>query len=126
MDDYLSDAYLVEAASTSSTTTYAEQRKRAKRDAEIKNQQNRKRSRKELESDARESVLRTSLFQRAEEEAVANPAAQSRAMSMMQKMGFQPGQSLGRSDVDTNTANGHRTEPIPIKIWSGTFSELNI
>ena len=50
-DDYLSDKFLVDttAAPSSQTKTYSQRRKEAERIAALKNAQNRKKSRKELE-----------------------------------------------------------------------------
>ena len=72
-DDYLSDKFLLEsvAAGTSSKPiTYAERRRQAQRQSEIKNVQNRKKSRKEREAlleAEREDARR--LREEAEEEA---------------------------------------------------------
>jgi hypothetical protein len=118
-DDYLSDAFLVEATEQSKPSTYIERRKEAQRQAEIKNQQNRKRSRHEMEREAREQGLSRTLFERARED----DAGQKKALSMMLKMGFKPGESLGVSpDLDANeaaTTSRHRTEPIAVNVWTG-------
>jgi len=142
-DDYLSAKFLVEATGPStakSTVTYAERRRQAQKAAEAKHEQHRKRSRRELEEAARETQM-TSLFERAENE------GGSKAMGMMRKMGFKPGQSLGRRDDEDEDANDetrpaataasstaassvsagigstgrtqHRVEPVTASMWDG-------
>ncbi|KAH7100562.1 hypothetical protein BKA62DRAFT_771333 [Auriculariales sp. MPI-PUGE-AT-0066] len=127
-DDYLSPKFLAEPTTTTSRSqaqTYAERRRAAQKAAEIKHEQNRKRSRRELEEAARENQT-TSLFARAENE------GGSKAMDMMRKMGFKPGQSLGRNDADDEDADAppesnpglgiktkHRVEPVTASIWEG-------
>ena len=86
-DDYLSDKFLLESApSLSKPKTYAERRKEAQRLAAIKNEQNRKKSRRQLEQEAREEGLSKSLFERAKDEEAAGQ--QNKALAMMMKMGF--------------------------------------
>ena len=99
-DDYLSDKFLVEATASSSSSgpkTYADRRKEALKKAALKNEQNRKKSRRELEREAREEALNRSLFERAQEEAQES-GQQNKALAMMMKMGFKPGQALGKDD----------------------------
>lgn len=150
-DDYLSDKFLVESTSTSSKPkTYAERRKEAQKQAQIKNEANRLKSRRQREQEAREEGLNKSLFERAKEEEAAGISTSNKALSMMMKMGFKPGQALGRSsegasstaavvqdpdllDNVTDSALGadgsveepktvpqHKTEPIPLNEWMGT------
>ncbi|GJE84658.1 G patch domain-containing protein [Phanerochaete sordida] len=141
-DDYLSDKFLAESAtstSSSSTKTYTERRKEALRLSAIKNEQNRKKTRHQLEQEALEEGLNTSLFERAKDEG----GGSNKALSMMMKMGFKPGQSLGqvedaspdksrspsegvptpREDVtdkeDTPGPSAHRINPLPINEWAG-------
>ena len=107
-DDYLSDKFLVDpsAASTSSSTkTYADRRKEALRRSALKNEQNRKKSRRELEREAREEALNRSLFERAQEEAQES-GQQNKALAMMMKMGFKPGQALGKDDNGNEKGDG--------------------
>ncbi|KAI5120514.1 hypothetical protein M0805_000099 [Coniferiporia weirii] len=108
-EDYLSDKFLLQEAAASSTSakpsTYAERRKQAQRQAELKNAQNRKKSRRQLEEEAREEGLRRSLFERAQAEE-RELGLQNKAMSMMLKMGFKPGETLGRS-------GGEQSAPAP-------------
>jgi hypothetical protein len=141
-DDYLSDKFLVlEETATSQPNTYAERRKQEKKKSQLKNEQNRLKSRRERELDSREEGLGKSLFQRAQEEAVES-GKQNKALAIMMKMGFQPGQSLGGIDTPTIEPNPppeadasgsrpsierlsgsqmqqHRVEPLPIKEWTG-------
>ncbi|EJF62970.1 hypothetical protein DICSQDRAFT_56917 [Dichomitus squalens LYAD-421 SS1] len=101
-DDYLSDKFLVESTSSSTSsapTTYAERRKEALKRAAQKNEQNRTKSLREREREAREEALNRSLFERAQEEAQES-GQQNKALAMMMKMGFKPGQALGREDQE--------------------------
>lgn len=133
--------FLVEAKAAPSpsgcTKTYSQLRKDAEKKAQLKNAQNRIKSRRERELEAREEGLNTSLFDRAKEE--KDGGSSSKGLSIMMKMGFQPGRSLGRPhDDDSKNAplrseiqedlpapasringNPHRTEPIPINEWAG-------
>jgi len=151
-DDYLSDKFLLEIAPVATKpkpATYVERRKQAQREAEIKNVQNRKKSRRQIEEEAREEGLKKSLFEKAKEEE-QELGIQSKAMSLMLKMGFKPGQSLGQSDntgdnqpgpsservkasVTVEKSGGgtisgtdlkdsgvqHRKEPLPLDFWTG-------
>ncbi|EPT03556.1 hypothetical protein FOMPIDRAFT_1040339 [Fomitopsis schrenkii] len=143
-DDYLSDKFLLEPApAPTKPKTYAERRKEAQRLAAIKNEQSRKKSRRQLEQEAREEGLSKSLFERAKDEEAAGQ--QNKALAMMMKMGYKPGESLGQSYDDPPSAGGsgvhksptpdevdaratpepprggigHRTEPLPLNEWSG-------
>ncbi|KAH8113375.1 hypothetical protein DFH11DRAFT_339576 [Phellopilus nigrolimitatus] len=91
--------------------------KRLQRQAEIKNAQNRKKSRRQLEEEARAEGLRQSLFERARAEEQER-GTQNKAMSMMLKMGFKPGESLGRSADDSgqSTRAGPSMTPAPSSI----------
>ncbi|TDL29286.1 hypothetical protein BD410DRAFT_779649 [Rickenella mellea] len=117
-DDYLSDKFLLQNASASGSkpSTYAERRRQAQKEAAIRNEQNRKKSRRQLEEESREEGLRKSLFEKAQEEA-AVIGTQNKAMNMMLKMGFKPGQSLGRSDDD------HDDTSIPGPSQNGIYPE---
>ena len=106
-DDYLSDKFLVEAnssASSSTSKTYAERRKEALKRSALKNEQNRKKSLKEREREAREEALNRSLFERAQEEAQGS-GQQNKALAMMMKMGFKPGQALGKEEDEARVRN---------------------
>ncbi|KAI0663047.1 hypothetical protein C8Q70DRAFT_931046 [Cubamyces menziesii] len=112
-DDYLSDKFLVEAVAASSSSssapkTYAERRKEAQKRAALKNEQNRVKSRRELEREAREEALSRSLFERAQEEA-RESGRENKALAMMMKMGFKPGQALGRAEEEGTKATGTDT-----------------
>jgi G-patch domain len=145
-DDYLSDKFLTEAGSTSSAPkTYAQIRKQAKRNAQLKNEQNRLKTRKQREVEAREEGLSKSLFERAKEDEEAGISTGSKALSMMMKMGFKPGQSLGQSEEtielpepsrvgpldidgcktpplrDGHSIPRHKIEPLPLNEWAGVL-----
>lgn len=114
-DDYLSDKFLLEPASTPSSgpKTYSQRRKDAARVAAIKNAQNRKRSRREMEVESREEGLSKSLFERAQEEE-ASVGQQNKALAMMMKMGFKPGQALGQTEED------QPLDPVPSSSFTST------
>ncbi|CCM01693.1 uncharacterized protein FIBRA_03757 [Fibroporia radiculosa] len=139
-DDYLSDKFLLESAPLSAPRTYAERRKEAQRAAALRNEQNRKKSKRQLEVESREEGLSKSLFERARDDEAAS-GQQSKALAMMMKMGFKPGESLGQKYDDTPSASGstpketdiselapvsrpspkiqHITEPLPLSEWAG-------
>lgn len=153
-DDYLSDKFLINASAntTAKSTTYSQIRKEAQKKAQQKNEQNRHKSRRQLELESREEGLSKSLFERAKEEEVSGLSGSSnKALSIMMKMGFKPGQSLGTVGHDqqdagepipatpqvspsigentrgtspghpTVTHTKHKTEPLPIQEWAGTL-----
>ncbi|KAG8875420.1 hypothetical protein FRB97_005091 [Tulasnella sp. 331] len=128
-DDYLSEKFLNPpssvgpgrtAASPSKAVrmdlTYAERRREAQRISDLKNQAGRRRSRKEVEEEARREGLSRSLFERAREEVAMKKRRvgdddgdedtalmvppKNKAMDMMLKMGFKEGESLGKKDQD--------------------------
>ncbi|KAI0637805.1 hypothetical protein C8Q77DRAFT_1048037 [Trametes polyzona] len=103
-DDYLSDKFLIAAGAASSSSagaaapkTYAERRREAQKRAAERNAANRTLSRRERERAAREEALARSLFERAQEEA-RESGQQNKALAMMMKMGFRPGQALGKGE----------------------------
>ena len=104
-DDYLSDKFLVDSSGSSSAPrTYSQIRKEAQKKSRLKNDDNRKKSRRQLELESREAGLSKSLFERAKEETSGSNSG-NKALSIMMKMGFKPGQSLGRTgDQDDNDA----------------------
>ncbi|KAA1466132.1 RNA-binding domain-containing protein [Dentipellis sp. KUC8613] len=100
------------------------------------------------EVEAREEGLSKSLFERAAEEEAAGSSSGNKALAMMMKMGFKPGQSLGKvedaptasppdsgqgtpvpetssapatsaSPPPTGAVKPHRLEPLPINEWAG-------
>ena len=106
-DDYLSDKFLarLEAASEPrQPKSYAERRKQALKQSQLRNEQNRKKSQKQTELEAREEGLRTSLIQKAQEEA-RESGKQNKALAIMMKMGFKPGQSLGESRQGSSSSS---------------------
>ncbi|KDQ14795.1 hypothetical protein BOTBODRAFT_32558 [Botryobasidium botryosum FD-172 SS1] len=158
-DDYLSEKFLVDTTSSASNgrkavaakpQTYAEIRRQAQREAELKQMRNRTKSRREREEEARREGLGKSLFERVEEERRVLAAQQaggeeaggsgsgngggsrgggsgsgggaggggggetgaSKAMAMMMRMGFKPGQSLGRKDPSPEPIPQPQPEPV--------------
>jgi hypothetical protein len=111
-DDYLSDKFLVEPSS-SAPRTYSQLRKDAARQAKLKNEQDRIKGRRERELESREEGLSKSLFERAEEEGDVGGGAGNKALSIMMKMGFRPGQTLGTSveESPNRSITPHRNEP---------------
>ena len=147
-DDYLSNKFLDEQASSSKPTTYSQLRKAAQKKAQSKNEQNRIKSRRQREIESREEGLSKSLFERAKEE----EGSGNKALSIMMKMGFKPGQALGNNENDIpsssspknddddepqkngvtsnrptteetlpgmNIRTKHKTEPLPLNEWEG-------
>lgn len=152
-DDYLSDKFLVDAsANTPAPKTYAQIRKEAEKKAKIKNNENRLKSRRQREVESREEGLSKSLFDRAKEEEDAGISSGNKALSMMMKMGFKPGQSLGKVEESTSTLPqtalpgpndkapagedpaeqstavekrpAHKLEPIPLNEWAGLLLRI--
>jgi hypothetical protein len=148
-DDYLSNKFLDdEQASSSKPTTYSQLRKAAQKKAQSKNEQNRIKSRRQREIESREEGLSKSLFERAKEDE-ASMNSSNKALSIMMKMGFKPGQALGNNENDIpkddaqddaqklgssftkrstteeapsemNTIRTkHKTEPLPLNEWEG-------
>ena len=151
-DDYLSNKFLHdEQASSSKPTTYSQLRKAAQKKAQSKNEQNRIKSRRQREIESREEGLSKSLFERAKEEE-AGMSSGNKALSIMMKMGFTPGQALGNNDNDIPSSSPskndaedepqvtsnrptteetlpdmkihtkHKTEPLPLNEWEGQSS----
>lgn len=165
-DDYLSDKFLASLVapkpSTSSAANYAERRRIAQRESERKRLEGRIKSRRELEEDARREGLSQNLFDKEMEKAgAAQPgiggagqdgevqlekvggSGASKAMSMMLRMGFKPGETLGKKEEpakpggvsvpsdekhegvpepEKRTKSGHLTEPLPLAMWAGMWS----
>jgi hypothetical protein len=101
-DDYLSDKFLVEPSS-SAPKTYSQLRKDAARQAKLKSEQDRIKGRRERELESREEGLSKSLFERAKDEDNAGGGTGNKALSIMMKMGFRPGQTLGTVVDETPT-----------------------
>jgi len=100
-DDYLSAKFLVDSTpAQEGPKTYSQIRKEARKKGELKHEQQRPRGRKERELEAREEGLSKSLFQRAQENQEAGIDTGNKALSIMMKMGFKPGQTLGARDPD--------------------------
>ncbi|KAH9077425.1 hypothetical protein EDB83DRAFT_2549169 [Lactarius deliciosus] len=104
-DDYLSDKFLVNTDEPQKPKTYGEKRKEALFKSRLKNELNRTKSRRQLELESREEGLSKSLFERAEDE-TSGRGSENKALSMMMKMGFRPGQALGvTAHADEGSAN---------------------
>ncbi|KAJ7086715.1 hypothetical protein C8R44DRAFT_991558 [Mycena epipterygia] len=144
-DDYLAniDKFLIDPAASSAPKTYSQIRKEAAKQAKLKNDQNRQKSRRQREVESRTEGLSKSLFERAKEEEDAGLVSGNKALSIMMKMGFKPGQALGKPDEappveqpasatpDDQPIAGpsdaaaiskrlqHKVEPLPINEWAG-------
>lgn len=150
-DDYLSDKFLT-ITEPQKPKTYSEKRKEALRESLLKDEQNRTKSTRQLELESREEGLSKSLFERAEDDKASGRGTENKALSMMMKMGFKPGQALGvpaNVDVDEGSTaigtvtppsrrhpspspetlgiqpqinEGGLVNPLPLNEWSGTLS----
>ena len=109
-DDYLSDKFLT-VAELQKPKTYSEKRKEALRESRLKGQQNRTKSKREVELESREEGLSKSLFERAEDDKASGRGPENKALSMMMKMGFKPGQALGVPTDVEGTASIRDTTP---------------
>ncbi|KAF7352922.1 G-patch domain-containing protein [Mycena venus] len=145
-DDYLAniDKFLVEPNSASAPKTYSQIRKEAEKQSKLKNEQNRTKGRRQRELESRTEGLNKSLFERAKEEEDAGLGSGNKALSIMMKMGFKPGQALGKAEEDhtdqppaqesppaeepiagpsNNDSSAkrfaHKVEPLPINEWAG-------
>lgn len=113
-DDYLSAKYLVDVPEAKPVKTYSQIRKDAQKKGQVKQEQNRIKSRRERELEAREEGLSKSLFERAKEEEEAGLGSGNKALSIMMKMGFKPGQSLGNTGKgEDDDVQGDRTQSTP-------------
>lgn len=111
-DDYLSDKFLIpEPPASSAPKTYSQRRKEQERISALRNEQNRRKSRKQLEEESREAGLSKSLFERAEEES-SDMGTQNKALAMMMKMGFKPGQSLGQTEPQKASTASSKDESV--------------
>jgi hypothetical protein len=154
-DDYLSDKFLTITA-PQKPKTYGEKRKEAVRKSLLKDEQNRTKSARQLELESREEGLSKSLFERAEDDKASGRGTESKALSMMMKMGFKPGRALGvpaNVDVDEGLTSigtmtppsqrnpspspetlgiqpqvheGGLVNPLPLNEWSGTLSHSHV
>src|SRR6267154_1102149 len=148
-DDYLSDKFLA-ITEPQKPKTYSEKRKEALRKSLLKDEQNRTKSTRQLELESREEGLSKSLFERAEDDKASGRGTENKALSMMMKMGFKPGQARGvpaNVDVDVDEGStptppslrspspspdtlgiqpqiheGRLVNPLPFNEWSGTLS----
>lgn len=150
-DDYLSDKSLT-ITEPQKPKTYGEKRKEALRKSLLKDEQNKTKSTRQLELESREEGLSRSLFERAEDDKASGRGTENKALSMMMKMGFKPGQALGvPANIDVDEASTPRgtitppsqrnpspssetlgiqpqtherglVNPLPVNEWSGTLS----
>lgn len=113
-DDYLSDKFLFNTDEPQKSKTYSEKRKEALYKSHLKNEQNRIKSRRQLELESREDGLSKSLFERAEDDKTSGRGSENKALSMMMKMGFKPGQALGVTTLtDEDNTNRSSSPPPP-------------
>jgi len=114
-DDYLSDKFLINTAEPQKSGTYSEKRKEALYKSRLRNEQNKTKSRRQLELESREDGLSKSLFERAEDDKASGRGPENKALSMMMKMGFKPGQALGATaHADEDSTNlSPSTSPTP-------------
>ena len=154
-DDYLSDKFLT-ITEPQKPKTYSEKRKEALRKSLLKDEQNRTKSARQLELESREEGLSKSLFERVEDDKASGRGTENKALSMMMKMGFKPGQALGvpaNVDVDEGSASigtvtppsrrnpspspdnlgiqpqihdSGLVNPLPLNEWSGTLSPPHV
>ncbi|KAI9510416.1 hypothetical protein F5148DRAFT_578661 [Russula earlei] len=124
-DDYLSDKFLT-VAEPQKPKTYSEKRKESLRQSLRRNEQNRAKSRRQLELESREEGLSSSLFERAEDDQSSGRGPENKALSMMMKMGFKPGDALGvpanveeGTPTSLETREGRLVNPLPLKEWAG-------
>jgi len=113
-DDYLSDKFLVNTPEPQKSKTYSEKRKEALYKSHLKNEQNRNKSRRQLEIESREEGLSKSLFERVEDDKTSGRGSENKALSMMMKMGFKPGQALGvTAHAEEDNTNRSLSPPPP-------------
>ena len=154
-DDYLSDKFLT-ITEPQKPKTYSDKRKEALRNSLHKDEQNRTKSTRQLELESREEGLSKSLFERVEDDKASGRGTENKALSMMMKMGFKPGQALGvPANVDVNEGStsigtttppsrrnlspspeavgiqpqiheGRLVNPLPINEWTGTLSHPHV
>lgn len=142
-EDFMSDAFLLQAPASTKPKTYAERRQAAQRESARKQEENRRKSKRQLEQESREEGLSKSLFERAKEDEEKGLAkGPNKALAMMEKMGFKVGQSLGKvdekkaqapttEDWDAPVAGPstlkHKIEPLPVNEWTGKYcvSQVN-
>jgi len=128
-DDYLSAKFLVNSTETATTPkTYSQLRREASKKSQEKNASNQRKSKRQRELISREEGLSKSLFEKVQEEEQAGVRPGNKALAMMMKMGFTPGQSLGRQSKNpenegpprkSSSPPQHKTEPLPIDEWMG-------
>ncbi|KAJ7068108.1 hypothetical protein C8F01DRAFT_1078710 [Mycena amicta] len=120
--------FLVEPSTSSAAKSYSQLRKDAEKKSREKNEQNRIKGRRQREVESREEGLNKSLFVRAKEDEDAGISSSNKALSIMMKMGFKPGQALGKPENDPqpdapsetpNIATSHKADPLPINEWTG-------
>ena len=113
-DDFMSDKFLVETAPAKKTQqTYLDRRRAAQK----KHLESQPKSLKLREEEKRRHGLETSLFAGVKDDAnavgsgesSAGPAAGSKAMNMMMKMGWKVGEGLGKKGDDPSEPTDPRT-----------------
>ena len=120
--DYLSDKFLAQLEAASKPRqpkSYTEKRKQVLKQSQLLNEQNRKKSRKQMELEAREEGLQTSLIQKAQDEA-RESGKQNKALAIMMKMGFKPGQGLGESHEESPSPSSIGRNPRSARTTEGS------
>jgi hypothetical protein len=127
-DDFMSDKFLAQAASAEASKgpkSYTQRRKEALKRSEEKGYI---KSRQEREKEAREEGLRRNLLIQQETErstsngvpsasgtaGVSGAGSGNKALEMMMKMGFKPGEALGKKqDLTPSTSKSTSAQPTP-------------
>lgn len=112
-DDFMSDKFLVEAAAATAkeTKSYSQRRKEQIRKGQEKGYQ---RSRAEREKEAREEGLKRNLIRQEEEQNASSSikVPSNKALDMMKKMGFKPGEGLGKQ-ASPSASTSKSASPAP-------------
>lgn len=106
-DDFMSDAFLVDAASTE-PQTYSQRCKRTQAHAV---ERGKTKSRKTRELEARQEGLQRSLLD--------DEPSNNKGLSMLLKMGYKPGGSLGAAGSSSSTTDNNKNEPLDINMRKG-------
>lgn len=118
-DDYLSPKFLQPEPATSAKGNkrdYASLRREAQRKSDDAQRRNNERtmSRKQVERSAREEGLSKNLISDARTQSSGN-----KALEMMTKMGYKPGQSLGQPTTQSSDEKQKRATPLEIRMREG-------
>ncbi|TIC47783.1 hypothetical protein E3Q05_04382 [Wallemia mellicola] len=126
--DFMDDAFLTQAAefekkeSKGKHQTYGEMRLQAIKDSEDKNLAGRIASKKQREREKIEEGLERNIIEEAAIDDNPVEGSSNKALNMMMKMGFKPGQSLGKRTNDDNDDKVDQSNK-SIKVDKKTISE---